>query len=120
VPSLLDCVPEVNPRFTRQTANLSGCDLFRHPNGVNVLTLATGRGNGLRLKMYHVDEVETHLGGRAFRLTPSTLDALANGETDYVVLLNGIDSSCTCAGHSYTGGCKHLSALLHFAGKGEL
>jgi hypothetical protein len=117
---MLDCVPAVNPAFSRPTANLSGCDLFRHPNNVNVLTLATGRGNGLRLKMYHVEEIETHLGGRAFRLTPSTIDKLANGEAEYVVLVNAHDSSCTCAGHQFTGGCKHVSALLHFAAEGGL
>jgi hypothetical protein len=59
------------------------------------------------------------IGGRAFRLTPSILDKLADGE-EYHVLLNGPDSSCSCPGHSYTGGCKHVSSLLHFAEGDEL
>jgi hypothetical protein len=116
---MLDVVPAVNPWHTRPTANLSGADLFRHENGVNVLTLATGKGRSLRLKMYHVEEMPSDLGGRAFRLTPSVLDKLADGQ-EYHVLLNGRESSCTCPGHQWTGGCKHVCSLLHFAEGGEL
>jgi hypothetical protein len=58
--------------------------------------------------------------GRAFRMTPLATDKLANGERDYVVLLAGPDSSCTFPGHSFTGGCKHASALLAFAAEGRL
>jgi hypothetical protein len=97
--SLLDCVPAVNPAFSRPTANLAGVDLFHAPNGVTVLTLATGKGRSLRKKVYHVEEIPTALGGRAFRLTPGVSDTLAGGETEYVVLVNAHDSSCTCAGH---------------------
>jgi hypothetical protein len=118
--SLLDCVPAGNPAFSRPTANLTGCELFRHESGINVLTLATGKGGGLKKKVYHVDEIPTQLGGQAFRLTPSVLDTLANGETEYVILVNAHDSSCSCAGHQFTGGCKHLSSLLHFTEGGAL
>jgi hypothetical protein len=120
MPSILDCVPAVNPAFSRPTANLSGCDLFTAPNGITVLTLATGKGARYRKKTYHVEEIPSAIGGRAFRLTPGGLDTLANGEAEYTVLLNGPDSSCTCPGHQWTGGCKHLSAHLHFAGEGRL
>ena len=121
--SLLDCVTVVNPAFTRPTANLSGVGLFVE-NGVTLLSLVTGKGNGTRAKWYRVEEIETQLGGRAFRLTPavySKLDSkLAGDETEYVVLVNGHDSSCTCAGHQFTSGCKHVSALTHFAAEGRL
>jgi hypothetical protein len=119
MPSILDCVPAVNPAFSRQTANLAGCDLFTASNGVTVLTLATGKGRGYREKTYYVEKVPTQLGGRAFRLTPGFLDKLAHGE-EYHVLLNGPESSCSCPGHSFTGGCKHVSALLHVTAEGQL
>jgi hypothetical protein len=67
---------------------MAGCDLFRHENGVTVLTLATGKGRGYREKVYYVEEVPSAIGGRAFRLTPGVLDKLANGEAEYTVLLN--------------------------------
>jgi hypothetical protein len=118
--SLLESPPAVNPRFTRPTKSLAGCGLFRHVSGIAVLTLATGRGRSLKTKQYLVEEVPTQLGGRAFRLTPSVADTLANNETEYVVLVAGADSSCTCPGHGYTGGCKHLSSLLHFTEGGAL
>jgi hypothetical protein len=86
--SLLDCVPRVNTAFTRPAANMAGCDLFRHENGVTVLTLATGKGRGYREKVYYVEEVPSAIGSRAFRLTPGVLDKLANGEAEYTVLLN--------------------------------
>jgi hypothetical protein len=120
MPSILDCIPAVNAAFSRPTANLAGVEFVHAANGITVLTLATSKGKGLRLKLYHVEEVPTQLGGRAFRLTPSVLDKLANGEAEYTVLLNGPDSSCSCPGHSYTGGCKHTSALLHFRESGAL
>jgi hypothetical protein len=102
----------VNLNFTRPTAGLAGCCLFNAPNGITVLTLATGKGLGFRSKTYHVEEVPSDIGGRAFQLTPSTIDTRANGEQEYHVLLAGRETTCSCAGFAYTGGCKHVSASM--------
>jgi hypothetical protein len=84
--------------------------------GRRALVLVTRKGS----KFYHLFEVPTQLGGRAFRLEPFSMDRLATGESDYTVLLAGPDTSCTCPGHSYTGGCKHASSLLGFQAEGRL
>ena len=34
-------------------------------------------------------------------------DKLASDERAYEVLLDGSDSSCTCPGNVFSGGCKH-------------
>jgi hypothetical protein len=68
MPSLLNCVPAVNPAFSRPTASLAGVELFHASNGIAVLTLATGKGRSPRLKTYHVEEVPSAIGGRAFCL----------------------------------------------------
>ena len=117
--SVLDQVPVVNPAFTRPTSNLSGVGLFVE-NGTTLLSLVTGKGRAVKEKFYRVEEIPTQLGGRAFRLTPAVYSKLAGDETEYVVLVNGPDSSCTCAGHQFSSGCKHVSALLHFAAEGRL
>jgi hypothetical protein len=39
---------------------------------------------------------------------------------EYSVLVDGHRSSCDCPGHTFTGGCKHLSALLQLIGEGRL
>jgi hypothetical protein len=82
--------------------------------------LVTGNGHRESAKFYYVEEIPTQIGGRAFRLTPFSTDKLATGESEYVVLLAGPDTSCTCPGHSFTGSCKHASALLAFASEGRL
>jgi hypothetical protein len=56
-----------------------------------------------RQTTYHVFAVSTDIGGAAFRW--HKLDG--SGDV-YDVLMHGTDSSCTCAGYCYTGGCKHL------------
>jgi hypothetical protein len=120
IASVLDQLPEVNPAFTRPTANLAGCELHVYDNGVVLLQLVTGKVRSVKEKFYRVEEIPTELGGRAFRLEPAMGDKLAAGETDYCVLVNGHDSSCTCAGHQFSGGCKHVSSLLHFAAEGRI
>jgi hypothetical protein len=115
--SVLDPVPPANP-FTRPVASLTGANLYDEA-GVLGLQLVTGKGTAAKAKWYALEAIPTQLGGRAFRLTPATGDNLAAGETDYVVLLAGPDSSCTCPGHTYSGGCKHVSALLHFQAEGR-
>jgi hypothetical protein len=113
----LDNVPSVN-RFTRPVACLAGCELHEC-NGILRLEIVRGKGKALKSKWYAVEQIEAHFGV-AFRLTAAMGDKLAAGETDYVVLLDGPDSSCTCKGHVNTGGCSHVSALLHFQAEGRL
>jgi hypothetical protein len=117
--SVLDQVPVVNPAFTRPTANLAGAALHEE-NGHVLLTLVTGKRNATRAKWYAVERIPTELGGSAFRLQPALGDKLANDEESYVVLLHGHNSSCSCSGFQWTGGCKHLSALLHFQTQGRI
>jgi hypothetical protein len=107
--------PAVNG-CTRPVGSLTGAQLHEVDKGRYTLILCSKKST----TFYHLEEIETQLGGRAFRLTPFTTDRLATGETEYVVLLAGSDSSCTCKGHSYTGGCKHVSALAAFAAEGGL
>jgi hypothetical protein len=113
-------VPVALVPFTRPVASLTGAQLHELNGGRLALVLVTGKGRRASAKFYHLQEIETQLGGRAFRLEPFSTDKLATGESEYVVLLAGPDSSCTCPGHCYTGGCKHLSALLAFATDGRL
>ncbi len=54
---------------------------------------------------YELVPLSTDLGGAAFRWFRS-------GGESYDVLASGTDSSCTCAGWSYTGGCKHLQTTF--------
>ena len=106
--------------FTRPVASLTGAQLHDLDGGRLALALVTGKGRCASAKFYYVEEIPTQIGGGAFRLEPFNTDKLATGESEYVVLLAGPDSSCTCPGHCYTGGCKHLSALLAFATDGRL
>jgi hypothetical protein len=115
--SFLDEVPQVNGH-TRPVACLSGCELHEC-NGVLRLQLVRGKGNATKVKWYAVERIESDFG-IAFRLQAAMGDKLAGGETDYVVLLDGPDSSCTCKGHTYSGGCSHVSALLHFQAQRRL
>jgi hypothetical protein len=115
--SFLDEVPQVNGH-TRPVACLSGCELH-DCNGALRLLLARGKGKATKSKWYAVEPIASNFG-LAFRLTAAMGDKLADGETDYVVLLDGGNSSCTCKGHAYSGGCSHVSALLHFHAQGRL
>ena len=50
---------------------------------------------------YELIPISTEIGGVAFRW-------FKQGGECYDVLVHGTDSSCTCKGWSYTGGCKHV------------
>ena len=112
--------PVARVPFTRPVASLTGAQLHELNGGRLALVLVTGKGRRASAKFYHLQEIETQLGGRAFRLEPFSTDKLATGESEYVVLLAGPDSSCTCPGHCFTGGCKHATALVAFAAEGRL
>jgi hypothetical protein len=63
-----------------------------------------------RSKAYHVIPISTDIGGAAFRLHK------LGTSTTYDLLLGRGESSCTCDGFCWTGGCCHLTAvqmLLH-------
>jgi len=62
---------------------------------------------------YEIIPLSTDLGGCAFRWFKS-------GGESYDVLANGRESSCTCAGWSYTGGCKHLQNTFELLQLGVL
>jgi hypothetical protein len=113
-------VPRPPVTLSRPVQSLTDAQLHELDGGRLALVLMTSTGKRAKQKFYHVEEIETEIGGRAFRLEPFSMDRLATGESEYVVLLDGPDSSCTCPGHSFTGGCKHVSALLAFAAEGRL
>ncbi len=62
---------------------------------------------------YELIPLSTDIGGAAFRW-------FKPGGESYDVLVNGHDSSCTCAGWSYTGGCKHLQTTHELLASGVL
>jgi hypothetical protein len=107
--------PAVNG-YTRPVKSLAGAQVHQLDAGRHVLILFTRKGS----KFYHLDEIPSAIGGRAFRLAPFTTDKLATGESEYTIRLDGADTSCTCPGHQWTGGCKHVSSLLAFAAEGGL
>jgi hypothetical protein len=104
---------------TSASAALLDRRLQHECNGVLRLLLARGKGNATQFKWYAVERIDSDFGV-AFRLQAAMGYTLADGETDYVVLLDGLDSSCTCKGHTYSGGCSHVSALLHFQSQGRM
>jgi hypothetical protein len=67
-----------------------------------------------RAKTYHVIPISTDLGGAAFRL-----HKLGTALT-YDLLVNGTESSCTCEGFCWTGGCCHLTAVQMLLDDGAL
>ena len=64
-------------------------------------------------KAYELLALSTDFGGAAFRWFQS------EGEC-YDVLVNGADSSCSCKGWAYTGGCKHLQTTAELLALGVL
>ncbi|HVS37426.1 MAG TPA: hypothetical protein VMS17_17825 [Gemmataceae bacterium] len=62
---------------------------------------------------YELIPLSTDFGGVAFRWFK------AGGEC-CDVLVSGTDSSCTCAGWTYTGGCKHLQTTAELLQMGVL
>ena len=77
---------------------------------------------GKRECLYDVAEFPCGFDGRAFALTHDL-----TGEVYHVfAACNGQDSTCDCAGFTYTsnnptgGRCKHLDAILHLLHEGRL
>jgi hypothetical protein len=70
------------------------------------------RGN--ERKTYHVIPISTDIGGAAFRLHK------LGTSTTYDLLINGDQSSCTCDGCCWTGGCCHLTAVQMLLDDGVL
>jgi hypothetical protein len=67
-----------------------------------------------RSKTYHVIPISTDIGGAAFRLHKvGTSDS-------YDLLLSHNESSCTCDGYCWTGGCCHLTAVQMLLDDGTL
>ena len=63
---------------------------------------------------YEVIPLSTDLGGCAFRwFRPEPANT-------YDILLRGSESSCTCAGWAYTGGCKHIQTTFELLDLGVL
>ena len=77
-----------------------------------------GKG-GRNSKWYVVTPLASDFGD-AYRLTACCGDRLAGGAESHEVLLDGRRSSCTCAGHTFTGGCKHVSALMRLKAEGRV
>ncbi len=116
--TVLERRPHVNPvPLSRPVASLTGAALYEN-NGFIRLQLVTGTGRRAAAKWYGVERIPSDFG-EAFRLSPTMGDTLADGES-YDVLLDGDNTSCSCAGHAFTGGCKHLSALIPFKAEGRI
>jgi hypothetical protein len=79
------------------------------------LEIVSGRKN----KRYRLTRLES-AWGLAFRLHAGAGDRLAEGCESHEVMLDRHQSSCTCPGFTYTGGCRHLSALLALQAEGRL
>jgi len=62
---------------------------------------------------YELIPLSTDIGGCAFRW-------FKRGGESYDVLANGAESSCSCAGWAYTGGCKHLETTFALLDLGVL
>jgi hypothetical protein len=113
-------VPAPPVPCTRPVASLTDAQLHQLDGGRLALYLVTGKGNRAAGKHYLLEEIPTPLTGRAFRLTPFSTDKLAGDAVEYVVVLDGPDTTCTCPGHSFTAGRKHASALVAFMAEGRL
>jgi hypothetical protein len=102
------------PSFSRPVKTCTGT-FFTTDCGRDRLCIDSGKKN----KWYVVDRLASDFGD-AYRLSPCCGHRLATGEASYEVLIAGRDTSCTCPGHAYTGGCKHVSALLQLRAEGRL
>jgi hypothetical protein len=94
-------LPRVNParaEFRPLKAPPSGTYRLREGGRLEVTLTKHGRAT-----TYHVLPLSTDLGGAAFRW--HKLDG--SGDV-YDLLLNGSDTSCSCAGWAFTDSCKHL------------
>ena len=70
---------------------------------------------GRREDCYHVFPLATSLGGVAFRW-----HKLDGSGTVHDLTLNGVYSSCDCAGWCFTGGCRHLHCTRELVEAGVL
>ena len=83
-----------------------------------VLLIRKGRSESV----YDLAEFPCGFDGRAFALIPDAGDDLYH----VFVARNGQDSTCSCAGFTYTsdqptgGRCKHLDAVLHLLHEWQL
>ena len=102
------------PPFSRPVKTHTGHNLYEH-EGLLTLEIVSGRKNA----WYRVTRLASDFG-LAFRLNAACGDKLAAGCESHEVLLDGRATSCTCPGHSYTGGCKHVSALIQLVREGKL
>jgi hypothetical protein len=62
---------------------------------------------------YELIPLSTDLGGCAFRW-------FKTGGESYDVLVHGADSSCTCKGWAYTGGCRHIQTTFELLELGAM
>ncbi len=108
-------------RFSRpvKPAAYAACNLYEH---LGLLTLEIvgqpSRRHAIN-KWYRVTRLASDFG-LAFRLNAACGDKLAAGAESHEVLLDGPRTSCTCPGHTYTGGCKHVEALAALVAQGRL
>lgn len=59
---------------------------------------------------YRLEQIRCEIGGVAFQLSKAHQGGEEEPEV-YHVWLNGHDSSCTCAGNSLRGKCKHVDGI---------
>jgi hypothetical protein len=87
-------------------------EVLLSPDGTEVFI-----GKGRAEQIYALAEFPTPWPGRAFTLTK------ADGEVYSVFLsldLNAEPHRCDCAGHTFTGRCRHLDSLLALMDDGQL
>jgi hypothetical protein len=82
---------------------------------VRVLWLVSDRNT----TAYRLEAIPSQLGGQAFQLEKAHQGGTEEPET-YHVLLNGVFSSCDCAGHGFRNKCKHLDGLSALVAAGRL
>jgi hypothetical protein len=99
---------------TRPVKTCTAYTLYEHA-GYLTLEIISGRVN----KWYRLTPAASDFGA-AFCLEGGCGDKLAGGAESYDVLLDGRNTSCTCPGFCYTGGCKHASALLALQSEGRI
>lgn len=68
---------------------------------------------------YKLERIDCELGGTAFQLSQAHQGGEHQPEV-YHVLLHGKQTSCDCAGHSFTGHCKHVEALTALIAAGKI
>lgn len=110
-----------NRRFSRavKPAAYSACNLYDHEGLLTLEIVAQPSRSRATNKWYRVTRLASDFGV-AFRLNACCGDKLAAGSESHEVLLAGRDTSCTCPGHAYTGGCKHVEALAALVAEGRL